>query len=652
VYILYKHVKNVPTFAENQSAPGTYIMTTRRNICFFASPAASGIKIAAIIIMIKKKPLSLYFSPWMIISAAAILLVVVVTLAVSNYNREKHYMSQILLEKGSALIKSFEAGTRTGMRAMGWGENQIQYLLRELAEQADVLYIAVTDKNGRILAHSDPAQVGGQFPAEFGEDSPGPEQSANWRLTTAENGLPAFEVYRFFNPFAGRSGHMRQMGRMGHMGHMRQAEPRGDSPAQRGPWCAPGNFEKNRQIIFIGFDRTPFIEARQQDLRNTAIISSVLLMLGFAGFMSVFAVQNYRATRRRLQDTSAIADEVVASLPVGLMVMDGAGRIIMQNPAAESITGLAANQVRGIQAASILPENMAELISADESGGRVIEREMECRFGKTEPVPLSVSAARIVNEDGGVVGNLIIFRDLTEIKALQEAMQRKEKLAAVGDLAAGIAHEIRNPLSSVKGMATYFKNKSANDSEARAAAEVMVQETDRLNRVINELLEFARPSRIDARPTDVNTVLEHSVRLIRQDAENQNIRLELFKGENLPLADIDSDRFIQCLLNLYLNAIQAMESGGKLTVQSSRGAKNEIVIRISDTGPGIAQENLSQVFDPYFTTKSTGTGLGLAIVHKIVENHEGHITVKSTTGKGAVFTIVLPASRNQQVKEA
>ena len=639
----------MPTFAENQNAPGSYITANPPEYLPFVFFFASGIKIAGIIIMIQKKHLSLYFSPWMIISAAVVLLIVVVTLAVSNYNREKHYMSEILLEKGSALIKSFEAGTRTGMRAMGWGENQIQYLLRELADQADVLYIAVTDRNGRILAHSDPSQIGGQFTAEFGEDFPGPEPSANWRLTTAENQLPAFEVYRFFNPFAGRSGHMGQMGRMG---HMRQAEPRADNPAQRGPWCAPGNFEKNNQIIFIGFDRTPFIEARRQDLRNTAIISSVLLVLGFAGFISIFAVQNYRSTRRRLQDTSAIADEVVASLPVGLMVMDGSGRIIMQNPAAESITGLAADQVRGMHAGSILPENMAALIFSDESGGRVIEREMACRFGKTEPVPVSVSAARIVNEDGVFVGSLIIFRDLTEIKALQEAMQRKEKLAAVGDLAAGIAHEIRNPLSSVKGMATYFKNKSADDSEARAAAEVMVQETDRLNRVISELLEFARPSRIDARPADINTVLEHSIRLIRQDAENQDVHLKISRGENLPLADIDSDRFIQCLLNLYLNAIQAMENGGELTVESSRWAEGEIVIRVSDTGPGIAEENLGQIFDPYFTTKSTGTGLGLAIVHKIVESHEGRITVKSPPGKGTVFNIVLPASRNPQVKKA
>ncbi|MBS3732471.1 MAG: PAS domain-containing protein [Desulfobacterales bacterium] len=599
--------------------------------------------------MIKKKHLSLYISPWMIISAAAILLVVAVTLAVSNYNREKHYMSEILLEKGSALIKSFEAGTRTGMRAMGWGENQVQYLLQELADQADVLYIAVTDDNGQILAHSDPNRIGEQFPAASETGTPAAGQSANWRLTTAENDLPAFEVYRFFDPFTGRSGHMRQMG---HMGHMRQTEPRGDRSGQTGPWCAPDNFEKNRQIIFIGFDRTPFIQARRQDFRNTALISSVLLVLGFAGFMTMFVAQHYRATRRRLQDTSAIADEVVASLPVGLMVTDHKGNILLANPAAQSITGLDAQQVRGRPAGEVLPENLINLISPDTPGPRVIEQELACRFGQAEPVPMSVSSARIVNEDGVFVGSLVIFRDLTEIKALQEAMQRKERLAAIGDLAAGIAHEIRNPLSSVKGMATYFKNKSADDPEAKAAAEVMVQETDRLNRVISELLEFARPSSIDARPADINTILVHSIRLIRQDAENQDVPLKISSGENLPLADIDPDRFIQCLLNLYLNAIQAMESGGELAVESSRSAEGEIVIRVSDTGPGIDKENLSQIFDPYFTTKSTGTGLGLAIVHKIVESHEGRITVKSTPGKGTVFTVVLPASRDRQTKEA
>ena len=598
--------------------------------------------------MTNKKHIGLYSSPWMIISSAAILLVIVVSLAVSNHNREKQYMSRILLEKGAALIKSFEAGTRTGMRAMGWNENQVQYLLRELADQADVLYIAITDTNGRILAHSDPEQINTRFFSKTSDqEAPDPGESAKWRLTETQNGLPAFEVYDFFNPLSGRHANRR------HMGHMRQFAPRSGRTEQGRSWRIPDNSEENKQIIFIGFDRTPFIKARQQDIKITAIISSILFILGFTGMAIMLVARNYRATRQRLQDTSAMADQVVASLPVGLMVTDAQGVIVLHNPAAESITGLDAGSVRGRAAAEVLPDNLAQLICRQQTDAQIIEHELECVFLPGQKgIALSVSSTGIINEDGAFIGSMVILRDLTEIKDLQQTIQRKEKLAAVGELAAGIAHEIRNPLSSVKGMATYFKARYAQDTEARDAAAVMIQETDRLNRVISELLEFARPSEINARPSDINPVLDHSLRLVRQDAAEKNIDIQLVKGRDLPAADIDSDRFIQCLLNLYLNAIQSMESGGILKVTSSHRAGKNIVIQVHDNGPGIARADLAKIFDPYFTTKASGTGLGLAIVHKIVESHNGRITVQSSPEQGTVFTITLPASANAATKEA
>ncbi|MFW6429103.1 MAG: ATP-binding protein [Desulfosalsimonas sp.] len=602
----------------------------------------------------KTKNISSYISPWIIIGTAVLLLAVLAAMAVNNYNREKRYMAQILVEKGSALIKSFEACTRTGMMAMGWGERQVQYLMEELADQADVLYITVTDTRGRILAHSDSEKIGQQFENEFDPENPADYQEAKWRLTDTDGGMPAFEVYGFFNPYTSRRGHMGRMGRRGHMGqggHMGRMEEEGGEG-----WCAPGNYdpdnyEKNRQLIFIGFDRTPFIEARHQDFKNTAVISSVVLVLGFAGFTSMLVAQRYRAARRRLQDTSAIADEVVSGLPDGLIVTDSQGVIILANPSAESISGLSEKDIRGRPAREVLPENLAEQLETAEHEARVREKDIECSFAGKDQVPLSISSARIVNEEDVFIGSLVIFRDLTEIRALHQQMQRKEKLAAVGGLAAGIAHEIRNPLSSVKGMATYFKNRFTDDQDAKQAAQVMIQETERLNRVINELLEFARPSQINARAEDINRVLDHSIRLIRQEAEDHGIELKLRKGGDLPLAEIDPDRFVQCLLNLYLNSIQAMEQGGEITAETGISEQGSIFVSIADTGGGIAGEELSRIFDPYFTTKPAGTGLGLAIVHKIVEDHGGQLTVNSTPGKGTVFAIYLQPARQKETKK-
>ncbi|MFW6284709.1 MAG: histidine kinase dimerization/phospho-acceptor domain-containing protein, partial [Desulfosalsimonas sp.] len=429
----------------------------------------------------KSNPIRLFFSPWMIIGAAAILLVVVAALAVSSYNREKRYMSEILLEKGSALIKSFEAGTRTGMRAMGWGGSQMQFLIEEMAKQPDVLYIFIADRHGRVLAHSDPDRIDSKMAAPAVNIDDSVNDTAQWRIAATDAGTRAFEVFRNFNPFAPGHGPMprRNLGR--------------DTGQRRNLWCEPDNYPENRQVIFIGLDQTHFAEARRADFLNTAIISSVLVLLGFAGFLTLIVSQHYLRTRQRLQDTSAIAGEVVTNLPAGLMVMDQQGRIVLTNPAAESITGLSARQIHGSRADAVLPENLVSLAAADPGAARVVEQETECRFNSADPIPLSVSAGPILNDEGQWIGSLIIFRNLSDIKALQQAVARTEKMAAIGGLAAGVAHEIRNPLSSVKGMAAYFQNRFSDDPEASQAAEVMVAETNRLNRVISELLEFARP---------------------------------------------------------------------------------------------------------------------------------------------------------------
>jgi len=240
---------------------------------------------------------------------------------------------------------------------------------------------------------------------------------------------------------------------------------------------------------------------------------------------------------------------------------------------------------------------------------------------------------------------VLIIRDLGEIRRRQDEIRRKEKLAAIGGLAAGVAHEIRNPLSSLKGIASYFKNKSDKDSGDQDMAGVMIVEVDRMNRVISELLEFAKPTDIKRRTTNVNSLLEHSVRLVENEAATKGISISLGLNKQPLTAEIDSDRFSQCLLNLYLNALQAMEKGGRLSVKQYLMDDSYIVIEISDTGSGIEAKKVDQIFDPYFTTKTKGTGLGLAIVHKIIEAHNGNIKVRSLSGQGTTFTLRIPAKK-------
>lgn len=215
-------------------------------------------------------------------------------------------------------------------------------------------------------------------------------------------------------------------------------------------------------------------------------------------------------------------------------------------------------------------------------------------------------------------------------------------MAALGGLAAGVAHEIRNPLSSIKGLASFFASQFAENSDAKTAAGVMIQEVERLNRAVSELLDLARPTDIKSRTTDVKPLLDRSIQLVQADAANRQVRIDLEIADNVCPVDIDPDRISQCLLNLYLNAIEAMKNGGVLSVQCRKETDRTLVIAVGDTGAGIAPADLGKIFDPYFTTKGNGTGLGLAIVQKIVEAHHGYVRAESRPGKGTCMTIELP----------
>jgi two-component system sensor histidine kinase HydH len=173
-------------------------------------------------------------------------------------------------------------------------------------------------------------------------------------------------------------------------------------------------------------------------------------------------------------------------------------------------------------------------------------------------------------------------------------------------------------------------------------AGVMIEEVDRMGRVISELLDFARPPKLNLKSSNVNDLLMHSARLVQQEAAAKNVQLQLDLSSSSIEADVDPDQLTQCFLNLYLNALQAMGNGGHLTITSTIKNRDIVAIDIEDNGPGISTDDLNKIFDPYYTTKATGTGLGLAIVHKIIEAHRGLIKVHSDTGQGTVFSITIP----------
>lgn len=225
----------------------------------------------------------------------------------------------------------------------------------------------------------------------------------------------------------------------------------------------------------------------------------------------------------------------------------------------------------------------------------------------------------------------------------EEQLRRAERLSALGELSASMAHEIRNPLGSIKGAAEILKDDYPPEAAKYEFIEILLKETERLNAIVQEVLGFARPRKPEPRPGDVNEVLESVLVLTAHAARKAGVTVEKRLDRSMGLRSIDADLLKQAFLNLVLNAVQAMPEGGVLSVASVL-QQGEIVVSVTDTGQGIAAEDRKRLFSPFFTTREGGTGLGLAITHRIVESHRGRIEVDSEPGKGATFTVRIPVA--------
>jgi len=575
--------------------------------------------------MFKKLIYSKFWSgvpAWLFIGAVIVLFPIFAFITMQNIHRTSFHNTRLLLEKGAALIRSFEAGARTGMSGNFMGSFHLQRLLSETAMQQDIAYILVTDAEGTVVAHNHPDHVGKTYETGMDLKEIFAAKDVQWRVVTGSDGIKIFEVYRRFAPVGGMH--------------------RGDIMRK---WFNPGcNIENPRQadlIIFIGLDMSAVEDARLADMKHSVVMGIVLLLIGFAGVVLLFMAQSYRNTKVSLSRIKAFSDNLVENMPIGLIAIDRNKKIASVNNVAGAILSISFSDVTGKEIREILPEDICSLVDDLNSEGGVIEKELDCTLSDGKIVPLETSASVLKDENEVFLGYIILFKDLSEVRSLRREVARSQRLASLGSLAAGVAHEIRNPLSSIKGFATYFLEREEKP-EDKEIAKVMIHEVDRLNRVVSQLVELAMPVSVSKKPVSLSAVIEKSLKILEREAANKDIEIKTIFPLTETLYAIDEDRIKQVLLNLYLNGIESMEKGGILSIELSE-KNGEAIIKISDTGYGISEKDLAHVFDPYFTTKTTGTGLGLAIVHNIIEAHDGKITAESRPGNGAVFTIYLPA---------
>jgi len=545
----------------------------------------------------------------MILGMVCILAGILLVLAIKNIHREKGFMERALLSQANILMRSLEAGSRTGMMGMGWGPQQIQLLVEETAQQPDVLYMAMVDSQGEVIAHSNPRLVGTRLQITAPQEGESLHRFAN-------EGQRAFEVVRSYQPF------FRQRG--------------GGSWDMCTMWQTPPATSGN-VLILVGLDPKPFEDALRQDMQQTILLFGIMFVVGAAGFISLVWAQNFRTARQRLEDVEAFTSTIVNQMPVGMVATSRDGRIQKANEAARAILGHDSDFIGCVEDyPCFMP--VVERLRRDET---VVGQEIKCLVNEAESIPLLVNAAAIQDGEMNTTGHVFLFTDMTNIRQLEEQLRRSERLASLGRLAAGIAHEIRNPLSSIKGFATLLAKRSGGDEKSQRISRVMVEEVERLNRVVSELLDYARPTELHREPHSCRELIDRTLQLVDKDARHRRVEIEsAIEPESLHV-DVDPDRFAQILLNLYLNALQAMEEGGTLRIEAFQQRERTLFI-VSDSGAGILPEHIPNIFDPYFTTKSGGVGLGLANVHKLVEAHGGEIEVESSPGQGTSFIIRIP----------
>ena len=357
------------------------------------------------------------------------------------------------------------------------------------------------------------------------------------------------------------------------------------------------------------------------------------------------------ATTQTLANLRALHERIVESIRSGVVTTDLRGLIYTFNAAAEEITGYSASDIRGKEASILFGEfsqHIEDSMRAASSGNTSPRFEADCLTPEGHIRRLGFSIFPLSTEAGEQTGLVITFQDLTEVRALEDTSRRQDRLAAVGRVAASIAHEIRNPLAAMRGSIQVLRSEMAGDSSQAELMEIILRESDRLNRIITDYLAYARQRSHALESVDVRDLLHETFTLLRHSPE---IREGHALEEDLPaepmLAQADAAQLRQVFWNLARNALQAMENGGTLRAELRRSSPWRLRITFTDTGVGMTPEQVEHLFEPFSSTTG-GTGLGLSIVYQIIRDHGGTINVRSREGKGTTIAIELPSEHRGQ----
>src|ERR1700693_1608299 len=397
-------------------------------------------------------------------------------------------------------------------------------------------------------------------------------------------------------------------------------------------------------IFILGFEREKYLLA-------------FLFLLTVLGITVIATYQSYHTVRSALESVKSLARNILESIPTGVITVNSGGKITSINPSAEKILKLGNNEL-GNLISELVPHSvtLGKLLTEAMAEGRLFHDRTVTYQKEGETLVLWVTLSELRNE-GKREGLILLVKDISEINRLEQKVRRSEKLSAISTLSAALAHEIRNPLSAMDLNLGLLDEEVMSGRGAaptiREYLDVLHAEIKRLKGILDNFARFSNPNQLVLEELKLEPILQHLVALIRVEAHEKGIRFETAIPSTLPPIFVDENQVTQVFLNIMINAIQAMPAGGTLDIQVEErkiNGEHWVNVRFADTGIGIDKGTINKIFEPYFSSRQGGTGLGLAISHRIIEDHGGFIYVESAEGKGAIFTVQLPARRQPELK--
>jgi two-component system, NtrC family, sensor histidine kinase HydH len=444
----------------------------------------------------------MYLPALAIVGVVFVLLILIGISTYRNINREETRALEFVHWEGFALIQSLEAAVRVGMLSPTWGEATLRTLLQETAKNTEIVYIFLVAKDGSVLYHTDSSQE--RKPSHWVPQFDERDEVVS-RVERLAGGTRAYEMATRLPSLRAEFHH-----------------PSYDDP--RRPGSSP-SLTDGVTLVF-GLKMTAVEEAERADLQHALIMAAILFALAGATLFFLVVIHNYYSVNRTLRETQDYTAQVVANMANGLLSVDPGGRVVTYNRTALELLGLPEAEIRGMELRGVIDFAASGIQQTLDRCEAVLERELRHRSPTGETISLALSVTPIAGEDGRCRSAVIILRDLRQLKRLEEEVRRAEKLAAVGELATGVAHEIRNPLSSIRGLAQFLRHALAGRPKEREYAKIMVKEVDRINRVVTDLLTLARPQKPELAPTELEDLLDHTVRLVQADATGRGVSIQ------------------------------------------------------------------------------------------------------------------------------